>query len=172
MARCDGDCTTFQPDANTRWFKIAQAGLKQPNVPDTWYQKDTMNGVPIEVVLPQNLAPGGYIVRHETVSLHLAGSVGGAEFYPSCLQLRVTGNGNGVPDQTVRFPGAYNENDPGLVGNVSNIASPEIKINEFLHIVDADSTSILIHSLLVLRVQHELPLPGWTHCKAHRRIRQ
>ena len=118
MARCDGDCASFQPNGNTEWFKISQAGLKQPGVPDTWAQRDLLDGSPITVELPQNLAPGGYLVRHEIVALHIASSRGGAEFYPSCLQLRVNGNGNGVPDETVRFPGAYSEDHPGILGNV------------------------------------------------------
>ena len=118
LARCEGDCTTFRPNADTNWFKISQAGLKEPGVPDTWVQKDLMSGAPVTVVLPENLAPGGYLMRHEIIALHLAGNRGGAEFYPGCLQLRVGGNGNGVPDQTVKFPGAYYEDHPGLVGNV------------------------------------------------------
>lgn len=40
--------------------------------------------------------------------------MGGAEFYPSCTQVRVSGSGNGAPNATVSFPGAYSDSDPGI----------------------------------------------------------
>lgn len=64
--------------------------------------------------LPDNLAPGDYLIRHEIIALHLADSEGGAEFYPSCTQVRIGGSGTGTPDSTVTFPGAYNDDDPGI----------------------------------------------------------
>ena len=60
------------------------------------------------------------MLRHEIIALHLATSLGGAEFYPSCTQLRVGGSGSGTPNQTVSFPGAYKDTDPGIFdANVS-----------------------------------------------------
>ena len=50
----------------------------------------------------------------QIIALHLAVTEGGAEFYPSCTQVQVTGNGNGQPNQTVNFPGAYSDDDPGI----------------------------------------------------------
>jgi Auxiliary Activity family 9 (formerly GH61) len=41
-------------------------------------------------------------------------SLGGAEFYPSCTQIRVGGSQTGTPNQTVLFPGAYSDTDPGV----------------------------------------------------------
>ena len=98
-----------------------------------------MNGKPASVTLPTQVAPGDYLVRHEIIALHLAVTLGGAEFYPSCTQIRVGGSQTGTPNQTVSFPGAYNDNDPGIYdpdvytpglqyifpgGPVSNLASP------------------------------------------------
>lgn len=47
---------------------------------------------------------------------------GGAEFFPSCTQLLILGNGTEVPapNSTVRFPGAYNETDPGILVDVGH----------------------------------------------------
>ena len=73
-----------------------------------------MNGAPIPVTLPTEVAPGEYLVRHEIIALHLATTLGGAEFYPSCTQIRIGGSQTGTPNQTVSFPGAYNDNDPGI----------------------------------------------------------
>lgn len=40
--------------------------------------------------------------------------MGGAEFYPSCTQVRVGGSGSGKPTDTVTFPGGYSDSDPGI----------------------------------------------------------
>lgn len=66
--------------------------------------------------LPDNLASGNYMMRHEIIALHLATSKGGAEFYPSCFQLAVGGSKTGTPseDDLVSLPGAYSDNDPGI----------------------------------------------------------
>jgi hypothetical protein len=56
------------------------------------------------------------LVRHEIIALHLANQKGGAEFYPSCQQIRVGGSGTGVPteDELLTFPGSYSDDDPGI----------------------------------------------------------
>jgi Auxiliary Activity family 9 (formerly GH61) len=77
-------------------------------------KNSTVNGQSISVTLPSTISPGGYLVRHEIIALHLAVTLGGAEFYPSCTQILVGGSQTGTPDQTVSFPGAYNDNDPGI----------------------------------------------------------
>ena len=85
-----------------------------------------MAGKPISATVPNNLAPGNYLIRHEIIALHLAEKVGGAEFYPSCTQVKVGGSGNGTPksSELVSFPGGYSDTDPGIVGgNVSNVYS-------------------------------------------------
>jgi hypothetical protein len=69
--------------------------------------------------LPPNLASGGYLLRHEIIALHLADQPGGAEFYPSCIQINVSGSQSGAPspNELVRFPGAYSDNDAGILVN-------------------------------------------------------
>lgn len=73
-------------------------------------------GGPANVTLPANIAPGNYIIRHEIIALHLANEMGGAEFYPSCSQLNITGGGAGAPApaELVALPGAYADDDPGI----------------------------------------------------------
>jgi hypothetical protein len=80
-----------------------------------------VDGQVASVTLPSNIAPGNYIIRHEIIALHLADSLGGAEFYPSCSQLTISGSGTGVPTsgEVVSLPGAYADDDPGIfVANV------------------------------------------------------
>lgn len=75
-----------------------------------------VNGYVANVTVPNNIAPGNYLIRHEIIALHLATSLGGAEFYPSCTQLTIGGDGTDTPsnDELVTLPGAYNDNDPGI----------------------------------------------------------
>ncbi|KAL7278180.1 hypothetical protein ACG7TL_008153 [Trametes sanguinea] len=108
--------------SGAKWFKVDEAGKKSDG--STWVQQDIMNGGTYSMTLPNNIAPGDYLIRHEIIALQLAVSMGGAEFYPSCTQVRVGGNGNGMPNATVSFPGAYSDSDPGIFDpNVYNPGS-------------------------------------------------
>ena len=73
-----------------------------------------VQGKSYTVTLPTEIAPGDYLIRHEIIALQRAATLGLAEFYPSCTQVRVGGSGTGVGSPTVHFPGAYKEDDPGL----------------------------------------------------------
>ncbi|KAI0759233.1 glycosyl hydrolase family 61-domain-containing protein [Trametes elegans] len=122
MASC-GSTTCDKFDAsNAQWFKVDEVAKKDDG--STWVQQDIMNGGTYSMNLPDNIAPGDYLVRHEIIALQLAVSMGGAEFYPACVQTRVSGNGNGTPNSTVSFPGAYSDSDPGIFDpNVYNPGS-------------------------------------------------
>ncbi|KAI0327461.1 hypothetical protein GY45DRAFT_1257053 [Cubamyces sp. BRFM 1775] len=122
MAACEGTtCDKFDA-SGAKWFKVDQAGKKSDG--STWVQQDVMNGGTYSMTLPENIVPGDYLIRHEIIALQLAVSMGGAEFYPSCTQVRVSGNGNGAPNATVSFPGAYSDSDPGIFDpNVYNPGS-------------------------------------------------
>ncbi|GJE95949.1 glycoside hydrolase family 61 protein [Phanerochaete sordida] len=118
MASCGSDdCSTFDA-SQAKWFKIEESGIQSDG---TWEQAKLMTGAPFTLTLPQNLAPGGYLLRHEIISLQLAMSSGGYESYPSCSQLNIGGSGTGKPDATVSFPGAYTDTDPGLLVDVYDL---------------------------------------------------
>ena len=89
-----------------------------------------MNGGAVNVKVPANIAPGNYMVRHEIIALHLGTSVGGAEFYPGCVQFNVLGNGSGRPNnnELVSFPGGYRDTDAGIVVPDVCLVSTEIPI--------------------------------------------
>jgi len=114
LANC-GSTTCDKFDiTNAKWFKIQQIGRK-PNSSD-WAQLDLMKGGVATATLPATLAPGNYLLRHEIIALHLAVTIGGAEFYPACAQIKVGGTQTGAPNQNelVSIPGAYSDNDPGI----------------------------------------------------------
>ncbi|KAJ7062206.1 glycoside hydrolase family 61 protein [Mycena amicta] len=117
MTNCGDDCTTFNSSA-AKWFKIDEVGRIPGDKQGTWFQNRifAQAGIPANVTLPSTLAPGNYLIRHEIIALHLATEKGGAEFYPSCTQLRVGGSGTGAPtaDELVELPGAYSDTDPGI----------------------------------------------------------
>ncbi|KAF8269944.1 glycoside hydrolase, partial [Lactarius quietus] len=137
MASC-GTTTCDKFNGSTaQWFKIDELGKKPDG--NTWYQAEVANGTPVSLTLPTQVASGQYLVRHEIIGLQNAGSQGGAEFYPSCSQINVGGSQTGTPNQTVSFPGAYSDTDPGILDPdvynpgssyifpgppVSNLASP------------------------------------------------
>ncbi|KAI0364624.1 hypothetical protein BV20DRAFT_826028 [Pilatotrama ljubarskyi] len=118
MASCgSGGCANFD-SSNAKWFKIEEAGKQKDG---TWAQAKLMQGQAAEVQLPSNIAPGEYLIRHEIIALHTAMSLGGAEYYPSCTQLKVTGSGTGKPSKTVSLPGAYKDTDPGILVDVYDL---------------------------------------------------
>ncbi|KAI0311611.1 glycosyl hydrolase family 61-domain-containing protein [Amylostereum chailletii] len=122
MAECTGsdDCTSFD-SANAQWFKIDQLGKESATA---WFQADFETGQSLSFTIPENTKAGSYLLRSEIIALHLASDFGGAEFYPACAQLKVTGDGTDVPESTVSFPGAYNDNDPGIYGPDSIFYNP------------------------------------------------
>ncbi|KAG6907780.1 hypothetical protein DXG01_007387 [Tephrocybe rancida] len=113
MASCGSTTCDKFDSTKAKWFKIGQQG-KKPN--GDWVQADVMAGAPATVTIPKTLAPGNYMIRHEIIALHLATSEGGAEWYPSCAQLKVGGSQTGAPtaSELVSLPGAYSDTDPGI----------------------------------------------------------
>ncbi|KAJ7820659.1 glycoside hydrolase [Mycena olivaceomarginata] len=113
LAACDTSCSTFNATQATQWFKIAQQGTQSNG---SWYQERLYEGLLAEVTLPANLKGGDYLLRHEVIALHMAEALGGGEFFPSCIQITVTGNGTSTATQKemAHFPGAYKSTDPGI----------------------------------------------------------
>ncbi|MBE3045480.1 glycoside hydrolase family 61 protein [Candidatus Bathyarchaeota archaeon] len=77
-----------------------------------------------EVTVPESLAAGKYLIRQEIIAHHesdtafSANAARGAQFYPSCVQVEVTGSGSAVPDQAFDFNADYSYEDPGIVFNL------------------------------------------------------
>lgn len=100
----------------------------------------------MNVRVPQGLKPGHYLIRAEMIGLH-EGEVSyvqnprrGAQFYPDCVQIEVTGNGTVELPKGVGFPGAYSYDDPGVVHNVSS----------FFFFLILFSCIVLIHAIDLL----------------------
>lgn len=126
LANCNGPCETVDK-TTLKWFKIDALGLINPTqMTDGYWASDVMiaNNNSWTVTIPPIIAQGNYVVRHETIALHAAGSVGGAQNYPFCFNLAVTSSGSDNPAGTLG-EALYKETDPGIVYDIyqSTLAS-------------------------------------------------
>ncbi|GAA5821889.1 hypothetical protein JCM11251_004764 [Rhodosporidiobolus azoricus] len=78
------------------------------------------------VTVPLTLAPGDYLVRFDALGLHEAQSAGGAQFYPNCAQITVTGSGTQELPAGVAIPGFYTADTPGVVWDVYYSATGDV----------------------------------------------
>ncbi|KAI1330662.1 carbohydrate-binding module family 1 protein [Xylariaceae sp. FL0255] len=111
-------------DGSSSWYKIfedtwSSAGAVGDD--DNWGTND-LNACcgKMDVPIPADTPSGDYLLRAEVIALHVASSLGGAQFYMSCYQLSVTGDSSAataVP-AGVMFPGAYSATDPGIEINI------------------------------------------------------
>jgi hypothetical protein len=103
------------PGTAAVWFKVAQAG--RTGTSNTWGDTPLMvsGNAGATYTIPSCLAAGYYLVRHEIIALHSSYTYPGAQFYPGCHQLQVTGSGTKTPSTNlVAFPGAYKGSDAGI----------------------------------------------------------
>ncbi|KAI1812778.1 carbohydrate-binding module family 1 protein [Poronia punctata] len=116
------DAASADP-TSASWFKVfadtwAPSGSGGAGDDDYWGTKDMNNCCGrMDVKVPEDIAPGDYLLRAEVAALHVAGSSGGAQFYMTCYQLTVDGSGSATPEG-VKFPGAYSASDPGILVNI------------------------------------------------------
>ncbi|KAL0959876.1 hypothetical protein HGRIS_011545 [Hohenbuehelia grisea] len=103
--------------SSAKWFKVSQMGLVSNNPDYFGNQVLNDNCGHYTFKIPSGIAPGNYLLRAETIALHTAGGVGGAQFYLSCFQINVGGSGTATPSG-VSLPGAYSSNDPGILVNI------------------------------------------------------
>ncbi|KAH9900460.1 glycosyl hydrolase family 61-domain-containing protein [Xylariomycetidae sp. FL2044] len=103
------------------WTKIDEEGLSG----GTWAVDNLIaNAGKKDFTLPSDLAAGQYLIRQEIIALHeadvaySANANRGAQFYPSCVQVEVTGSGTAIPDENFDFDTGYTYEDPGIVFNV------------------------------------------------------
>ncbi|KFA63714.1 hypothetical protein S40285_07105 [Stachybotrys chlorohalonatus IBT 40285] len=115
MAKCpDSGCNDYMPGDDAVWFKIQEAGREGTS--NNWGATPLMveGNSGVDYTIPECIEPGFYLVRHELIALHSAFSYPGAQFYPGCHQIEVTGGGSTQPTDLVGFPGAYSPTDPGV----------------------------------------------------------
>ncbi|KAJ2635105.1 hypothetical protein GGF44_003395, partial [Coemansia sp. RSA 1694] len=109
---------TANPD-DIKWFKIYELGfVKESNKWCSDVARD--NHGKVDVVIPKDLENGRYILRTELLALHKAADPMGAQFYPNCVHIHITGSNKKFldsPPEYVSFPGAYKPDDKGILYN-------------------------------------------------------
>ncbi|RHZ57758.1 hypothetical protein CDV55_101979 [Aspergillus turcosus] len=118
MANCNGDCASVDK-TSLEFFKIDESGLiSDSNVPGTWASDNLIsNNNTWTVTVPSSIAAGNYVMRHEIIALHSAGNKDGAQNYPQCINLKVTGGGSDKPSGTLGTA-LYKDTDPGILVNI------------------------------------------------------
>ncbi|OKL64371.1 Endoglucanase-4 [Talaromyces atroroseus] len=118
LANCNGNCSTVDK-TQLNFVKIDQAGLiNDTQVPGTWAANELIAANNSwTVTIPSSIEPGNYVLRHEIIALHSAQEVDGAQNYPQCINLEITGSGTASPSGT---PGEdlYSPTDPGILINI------------------------------------------------------
>jgi len=117
-----GPCMVYMAKSDTGagpvWFKIFEEGY---NAQNGQFCVDRLLASPqkglLNFKIPNNLAPGNYLLRGEIVALHGAYVQGGAQPYVHCAEITITGSGTAQPtsDYLVSIPGAYSATDSGLL---------------------------------------------------------
>ncbi|KAI9716573.1 MAG: hypothetical protein M1812_005304 [Candelaria pacifica] len=118
LANCNGPCESVEK-TQLQFFKIAEAGLIDDSTfPGKWASDQMIaNNNTATAIIPSDIAPGNYVLRHEIIALHAANEVNGAQNYPQCINLEITGTGTDNPSG-VLGEALYTPNDPGIFINI------------------------------------------------------
>ncbi|KAL6408222.1 hypothetical protein AUP68_08074 [Ilyonectria robusta] len=103
LAACgDSGCESVEK-TTLEFFKIGEKGLIDGSASPGTYAADELidNGIGWLVQIPESIKPGFYVLRHEIIALHSAGNADGAQNYPQCFNLEITGSGTEVPTGTL-----------------------------------------------------------------------
>ncbi|TDZ26868.1 Endoglucanase-7 [Colletotrichum orbiculare MAFF 240422] len=123
VARCPADdCTTADKTA-LEFVKIDEAGIDVGS--QEWAATAMVkNNLTWVTKVPNTLAAGHYVFRHETIAVQGSYYEGGAQNYPQCFNIEITGTGTAQP-AGVRAQELYTPTDPGILFNpyVKNITS-------------------------------------------------
>lgn len=118
LADCNGPCGEVDK-TKLRFNKIDATGLLRNSVAAGqagYWAADKLRQANNSwtVTMPPSIAPGSYILRHEIIALHDARTVNGAQNYPHCINLEVTGVGKDKLATGTLGTSLYRETDPGI----------------------------------------------------------
>jgi len=119
LAKCAGDDCTSVSAGDLSFFKIDEKGLNDA-ASQNWASDDLIaDGNAWTVTVPEDIAPGQYVLRHEIIALHSAQDANGAQNYPQCINIEVTGSGTAEP-AGVAATELYTATDPGISLSIYN----------------------------------------------------
>lgn len=127
LANCNGLCEDVDK-TTLEFFKLDGIGYLSGADPGTWATTTLIAENSSWVVqIPEDLAAGNYVLRHEIIALHAAGSLDGAQNYMQCVNLEVTGTGSLAPSGVLGTD-LYQETDPGILYNLYTSPEPPYTI--------------------------------------------
>ncbi|KAJ4289534.1 hypothetical protein N0V90_010863 [Kalmusia sp. IMI 367209] len=113
------DDATASKSSDLQFFKIDEAGIDG----DQWAtDKLIANNQTWTVTIPTSIADGQYVLRHEIIALHSAGQENGAQNYPKCINIEVTGGGSASPTTTAADK-LYTADEAGIKVDIYSDAS-------------------------------------------------
>ncbi|KAI3397026.1 hypothetical protein diail_11261 [Diaporthe ilicicola] len=100
------------------FVKIAETGLVSGSNPGTWASDQIIsNGLSWEITIPEGTPAGNYVLRHEIIALHSANQANGAQNYPQCVNIQVTGGSGSFPEGT-KGEALYTADADGILFNI------------------------------------------------------
>lgn len=124
LAACEGGNCADADKNKLKWVKIDEVGwLNSTNweigLGGTWASNVLISqDFSWTVKVPDGLAEGGYVLRHEIIALHVANETDGAQAYPQCVNLRVKKGGEMQIDGGVLGQELYHEDDKGILVDI------------------------------------------------------
>ncbi|KAI0156361.1 glycosyl hydrolase family 61-domain-containing protein [Xylariaceae sp. FL1272] len=114
VAACNGDCSAVDK-TELLWVKIDESGIDYST--QIWASQVLIDqNSTWTTTVPSALKAGNYVFRHEIIALHGASSLDGAQNYPLCFNIAITGSGTDEPVGTLGTD-LYKEDDPGIYFN-------------------------------------------------------
>lgn len=93
LAACPSSGCASADKESLSWFKISEVGYLADD--DVWGADLLIsNGNKWQVQIPEGIASGEYVLRHEILALH---SLGEPQHYPQCVNIAVSGGGSDSP---------------------------------------------------------------------------
>ncbi|KAL1584673.1 hypothetical protein WHR41_06880 [Cladosporium halotolerans] len=121
LAKCPGDCTAVDKES-LKFFKLDAQGVI--DAASNQWATDKLIGDDNSwtLTIPESLAAGHYVLRHEIIALHSASQENGAQNYPQCINIEVTGSGSTDPcsggADCVAGTALYTPSDEGIQYNI------------------------------------------------------
>lgn len=101
--------------AGNGWVKIYEDGFDGSFAVDRLIKNRGIHSITIP-----DIPAGDYLLRAEIIALHEGFRLNGAQFYPGCVQIKVTSAGVTPLPSGSTIPGIYNANDPGILFDLYN----------------------------------------------------
>ncbi|KAH7371705.1 glycoside hydrolase [Pyrenochaeta sp. MPI-SDFR-AT-0127] len=142
LAACNGSCANVDK-TKLEWVKIDELGWLnstgwETNMLGGTWATDVLiaNNYAWRVRIPEALAEGNYVLRHEILALHVANELDGLQAYPQCVNLRIAKRTSGEQkkpfDAGVLGPALYGMKDSGVLvdvhKNITGYAIPGPKL--------------------------------------------